>query len=166
MIDITAMLFKALYPDTKLYIFGVNEDKMSDFTFVDETCHVERIPQDLKIDHAIECVGGEGSQKAIAQIIDHIHPEGTIALLGVSEYPVPINTRMVLEKGLRLYGSSRSGREDFLKTVEIYERHPEVLDNLSNLVANVIPVSGIEDITRAFESDIQKSYGKTILQWN
>ena len=44
--------------------------------------------QDLQIDHAIECVGGEGSPKAINQIIDYIRPEGTIAILGVSENPV------------------------------------------------------------------------------
>lgn len=63
-------------------------------------------PEDLKVDHAIECVGGDASQKAIDQMIDIIQPEGTIALLGVSEYAVPINTRMVLEKGLHLYGSA------------------------------------------------------------
>ena len=72
-------------------------------------------PEGLTIDHAIECVGGDASQKAIDQMIDLIQPEGTIALLGVSEYAVPINTRMVLEKGLHLYGSSRSGRADFEK---------------------------------------------------
>lgn len=163
---ITAMLFKALYPSTKLCVFGVNDDKLADFTFVDETYHVGRVPEKLHIDHAVECVGGEGSQKAIAQIIDLIHPEGAIALLGVSEYPVPINTRMVLEKGLRIFGSSRSGREDFLKTVEIYQNNPQILDNLANLVANVVDVSGIDDIKRAFESDIHKSYGKTIMKWN
>lgn len=163
---ITAMLFKALYPDTKLYVFGVSEDKLADFTFVEETCQVGRIPSDLEIDHAIECVGGEGAQKAISQMIEYIRPEGTIALLGVSEYPVPIFTRMVLEKGLRLYGSSRSGRSDFLKTLELYQEHPNILKNLANLVANVVPVSGIEDARNAFEADIRKSYGKTILKWN
>lgn len=57
-----------------------------------------------------------------------------MSLLGVSENNVPINTRMVLEKGLRLFGSSRSGREDFEKTVELYREHPEVLDYLAALV--------------------------------
>ncbi|WP_252346631.1 hypothetical protein, partial [Listeria monocytogenes] len=33
------------------------------------------------------------------QIIDVIKPEGTISLLGVSEYPIEFNSRMVLEKG-------------------------------------------------------------------
>lgn len=109
-----------MHPDTKLVIFGTNEDKLSSFTFADETHLVWEIPEDMKIDRAIECVGGDASQKAIDQMIDIIQPEGTIALLGVSEHAVPINTRMVLEKGLHLYGSSRSGRADFEKTVEMY----------------------------------------------
>ena len=33
--------------------------------------------------------------------------------MGVSENFVEINTRMMLEKGLRMFGSSRSGRKDF-----------------------------------------------------
>ena len=40
----------------------------------------------------------EGSQSAVNQIIDLISPEGTVSLMGVSEYPIEINTRLVLEK--------------------------------------------------------------------
>ena len=105
---ITAVFFKTMFPETKLYIFGVNPDKLQDFTFADATFTVEHIPEDVKIDHAFECVGGAGSGKAINQIIDYINPEGTISILGVSEYPVPINTRMVLEQEIILL-TSRSG---------------------------------------------------------
>ena len=59
--------------------------------------------------------GGKGSQQAIEQIINIINPEGSIALLGVSELPIQVNTRMVLEKGLTIIGSSRSGLKDFEK---------------------------------------------------
>ena len=163
---ITAIFFKAMFPDTKLYIFGVDQEKMLGFTFADETYSVTDIPEDLYVDHAFECVGGDASQKAINQIIDHIHPEGTISILGVSEYPVPINTRMVLEKGLRIFGSSRSGREDFLKTVELYKEHPEIVSYLSNIVGAQIEVRTIEDMNKAFEMDIHKSIGKTIMIWN
>ena len=147
---ITAVFFRYMHPDTKLIIFGTNEDKLSSFTF----------------DHAIECVGGDASQKAIDQMIDLIQPEGTIALLGVSEYAVPINTRMVLEKGLHLYGSSRSGRADFEKTVELYQEYPEILGYLSNIVGAQVEVSSIADMTKAFEMDINKMMGKTIMIWN
>ena len=66
---ITAVFFKTMFPETKLYIFGVNPDKLQDFTFADATFTVEHIPEDVKIDHAFECVGGAGSGKAINQII-------------------------------------------------------------------------------------------------
>ena len=82
------------------------------------------------MDHAFEAVGGRASGQVIAQIIDHINPEGTIAILGVSEDPVTINTRMVLEKGLRILGTSRSGREDFLGLVDLYEKWPDVVSDL------------------------------------
>ena len=143
---ITAVFFKTMFPETKLYIFGVNPDKLQDFTFADATFTVEHIPEDVKIDHAFECVGGAGSGKAINQIIDYINPEGTISILGVSEYPVPINTRMVLEKGLRIFGSSRSGVADFEKTVALYKSNPEIINYLSNIVGAVVPVRTIEDM--------------------
>lgn len=162
---ITALFFKTMFPDTTLYIFGISRDKLSDFTFADATFRVSELPADLALDHAFECVGGAGSGKAIDQIIDCIKPEGTISILGVSEYPVPINTRMVLEKGLRIFGSSRSGRVDFEKTVELYKEHPELVNYLANIVGAVIPVHSIDDMRKAFEMDIQKSFGKTIMLW-
>lgn len=163
---ITAVFFRAMFPDTRLYIFGVNQEKLSQFSFADETFSVTDIPPDLSVDHAFECVGGEASQRAISQIIDHIAPEGTISLLGVSEYPVPINTRMVLEKGLRIFGSSRSGRDDFLKTVDLYRSHPEIVGYLSNIVGAQLEIRTIADMNMAFETDIHKSIGKTIMIWN
>ncbi len=163
---ITAILFRAMFPETKLYIFGVTLDKLSTFSFADEIFQVTAIPPDLTIDHAIECVGGDASQKAISQIIDHINPEGTIALLGVSEYPAPINTRMVLEKGLHIFGSSRSGRADFERTVELYQQNPEIISYLSHLIGAQVQIQSIADITRAFDLDRNKSAGKTILIWN
>lgn len=162
---ITAIFFKTMFPDTKLYIFGMSREKLSDFTFADDTFIVDNIPSDLQLDHAFECVGGAGSGSAINQIIDSINPEGTISILGVSEYPVPINTRMVLEKGLRIFGSSRSGRADFVKTVELYQSNPEIVNYLSNIVGTIIPVRTIEDMKKAFELDIHKAFGKTIMIW-
>ena len=162
---LTALFFRYMYPDTKLVIFGTDKEKLNGFSFADETYLVWDVPEDFAMDHAIECVGGEASQKAINQIIDLINPEGTISILGVSEYPIPINTRMVLEKGLRIFGSSRSGRADFEKTVEMYQEHPEILGYLSNIVGAKVEVHSIEDMNRAFELDIHKAMGKTVMIW-
>lgn len=162
---ITALLCKVMYPNSALCIFGTTMEKLSDFSFAEQTVLVQNVPRGLKIDHAIECVGSQASQRAIEQIIEHINPEGTIALLGVSEYPIPINTRMILEKGLRLFGSSRSGREAFQKTVQLYEEHPEILAYLRRVVGAQIEIHSIEDMTKAFEMDIHKTTGKTIMIW-
>ena len=163
---ITSLFLRYRYPDSKLYIMGVSQDKMTSFTFVDETYDVRNIPEDIIIDHAFECVGGLGSTKAISQIIDYIRPEGTIAILGVSENPVPINTRMILEKGLRMFGSSRSGRTDFINTVDMFKEHPEIVEHLKNIVGDVVDVRNVDDMHTAFEKDIAKAGGKTIMLWN
>ena len=163
---ITSLLLKKMLPRSKVYIFGINRDKLSDFSFADGTLLTTEIPKDMWIDHAFECVGGNGSPIAIEQIIDVIKPEGTISILGVSEYPVAVNTRMILEKGLRLFGTSRSGKEDFRKTVELYREHPEIPVYLSRLAANTVEINQFSDIKLAFETDIKKAYGKTILHWN
>ena len=162
---ITSLFIKYRMPDTKLYIFGIDRDKMSNFTFADGTYHVNEIPEDMAFDHAFECVGNMASGTAINQIIDYIHPEGTISILGVSEDPVPINTRMVLEKGLRIFGSSRSGRADFERTLELYEANPQMVDYLQALVGNVVDVESVRDIATAFDIDVRKQMGKTIMKW-
>ena len=136
-------------------------------TYIPSGCpYTTEIPEGLTLDHAFECVGGNGSPIAIEQIIGVIKPEGTISILGVSEYPVPINTRMILEKGLRLFGTSRSGKEDFRRTVELYREHPEIPLYLSRLVGSTVEIDSFADIKKAFEIDIRKAYGKTILHWN
>lgn len=163
---ITALLLKKILPDTKVCVFGVNEYKLNDFSFVDKTYLVSDIPTSLHLDHAFECVGRAASSRAINQIIDIINPEGTISILGVSEDPVPINTRMVLEKGLRIFGSSRSGRDDFVGLIELYQEHPEISNSLEKLVGEVVNVRSMKDITSAFEADIHKSMGKTVMIWD
>lgn len=162
---ITCLFLKKLYPNSKVIIFGKTDYKMNHFSFVDDAIKIDAIPEDLRIDHGIECAGGRGSQYAINQIIDVINPEGSISLLGVSEYPVEINTRMVLEKGLTLIGSSRSGTADFQRTVDIYNEHSEIVEYLSTLVGNIHDIQNINDITDSFENDLSSSWGKTVMRW-
>lgn len=162
----TSVLLRYVLPETKLIIMGLDRNKLEDFTFADEVYHITSIPKDIYFDHAFECVGSNGAPKAINQIIDYIQPEGTISILGVTEDLAPINTRMILEKGLRLFGSSRSGREDFEETVELFVRHPEIVDYLENIVGEVFDIRTMEDFTKAFEADIHKAGGKTIMLWN
>lgn len=163
---IIALILSYRMPESKLYIFGKHEDKLANFSFAEETWHINEIPEDLAIDHAFECVGSSGAPSAINQIIDHIAPEGTISILGVTEELAPINTRMILEKGLRAFGSSRSGRKDFEDTVQMYVDHPEFTRYLECLVDNIVEVNDMADFATAFEADIHKAGGKTIMVWN
>jgi len=163
---VTSLLLKCMRPEIKVYVLGINESKLNDFTFVDATYHVNHIPEDFAIDHAFECVGGNPAHVAINQIIDYIRPEGTIAIMGVSEDLAPINTRMVLEKGLRILGSSRSGRKDYVGIVELYKEQPYIVDYLENIVGETIEIREIKDISRAFEQDIHKLIGKTVMIWD
>ncbi|MCR2821422.1 ribitol-5-phosphate dehydrogenase [Lederbergia panacisoli] len=162
---ITSLILKKRFPNSKVIVFGKNQYKLDHFSFADETYQIDQIPENLQIDHAFEAVGGRGSQSAINQSIDYLSPEGSISIMGVSEYPVEINTRMVLEKGITIIGSSRSGRNDFVNTIEFMKEHPDFVDSLGILVGDVHSVKTINDIINAFESDLTLSWGKTVMEW-
>jgi len=161
---VTALVIKKKYPNAKVYVMGKDREKMSYFSFADGTYDVDELPKDFKVDHAFECCGGKFSESAINQIIDYIGPQGVIGLLGVSEEPPRINTRMVLEKGLTLIGSSRSGYMDFKRAAEMLQ-DTEISNYLSTIVSEIIEVEKIEDINKAFDSDATNKF-KTVLKWN
>lgn len=163
---ITALFLKEKFPESKVIVFGKHMENLNLFSFADEIYQIHNVPDDLKIDHAFECVGSSASQSAIDQIIDLINPQGTINLFGVSEYPIPINTRMVLEKGLTIQGNSRSEREDFIGVVETLKQNPRLFENLDKLITNVCEINSLNDLKEAFDKDYISQFGKTILKWN
>lgn len=162
---ITALLLKTICPDSKVIVFGKHLENLSLFSFADDVCLIHEVPDDLKINHAFECVGSAASQSAIEQIIDLINPQGVISLFGVSEYPIPINTRLILEKGLTVQGNSRSEREDFEGVVNILKQNPQLFSYLSKLITNVCEIKSIDDLKNAFDKDYISDFGKTILKW-
>jgi len=87
-----------------------------------------------------------------------------VMLMGVSENPVPVRTRDVLEKGLTLVGSSRSGRQDFETAVELMQ--DKTLQNrLGYIIYEDKPVRCIKDIQRIFETDMTTPF-KTVFRWD
>lgn len=163
---ITALLLKKIFSCCQIIVFGKHWQKMADFTFVDACYEITEIPDNVAVDHAFECVGGAGASGAINQIIEHIRPCGSISITGVTEEFVPINTRLVLEKGLTIKGSSRSGKKDYTGLLQLYEKEPDIIGYLEKIVGAQIRVRSIEDIIQAFEIDIHKMYGKTIMIWD
>ena len=162
---ITALLLKEICPDSKIIVFGKHFENLNLFSFVDGVYMIHDVPDDLTIDHGFECVGSAASQSAIEQIIDVINPQGTINLFGVSEYPIPINTRMLLEKGLTVQGNSRSEREDFTGVVRLLNENPQLFSYLSKIITNVCEIKSIDDLKSAFDKDYVSDFGKTILKW-
>ena len=163
---ITSLFLKVMFPQSKVIVFGKHLENLNLFSFADEIYQIHNVPDDIVIDHAFECVGSSASQSAIEQIIDLINPQGTINLFGVSEYPIPINTRMVLEKGLTVQGNSRSERQDFEGVVETLKQNPQLFEYLDKLVTNVCEINTLDDLKEAFEKDYISHFGKTILKWN
>ena len=163
---ITSLFLKVMFPQSKVIVFGKHLENLNLFSFADEIYQIHNVPDDIVIDHAFECVGSSASQSAIEQIIDLINPQGTINLFGVSEYPIPINTRMALEKGLTVQGNSRSERQDFEGVVETLKQNPQLFEYLDKLVTNVCEINTLDDLKEAFEKDYISHFGKTILKWN
>lgn len=161
---IITLLLKKYLPKSKIIIFGPDVEKMSYFSFTDDAIMINDIPKNLKIDHAFECVGGPRTEDALKQIIQYINPQGTISLLGVSENAVPIETRMVLEKGLKLIGNSRSGYKDFYKAIELMQ-DKKMQDYIENIVVDIVDVKDINDIYKAFDLDLNNRF-KTVMKWS
>lgn len=161
---VTANLLKKLYPKSEIIVFGKSREKLSLFSFVDETILINNIPENIKIDHAFECAGGEGSYYAVDDIIKYIRPQGTVILMGVSENKIAINTRNILEKGLIFIGSSRSGYDDFKKTIEIL-KDKNIQKRLNMIIDDIGEIKKIEDIHRVFKQDINNPF-KTIFKWD
>lgn len=161
---VTANVLKKFFPNSRIMIFGKNKEKLSLFSFVDEVFIVDNIPEDLNIDHAFECVGGNGSLNAINDIIKYINPQGTIILMGVSENKIEINTRDILEKGLILIGSSRSGYKDFIKTIELL-KEKDFQRRLKLIIENYGEIKKIEDIHKVFNFDITNPF-KTVFKYS
>lgn len=160
---VTALALKREYPSAKIYVIGKDNEKLEYFSFADEIYDADELPKDFKVDHAFECAGGKFSEVVINQIIDYINPQGTIVLLGVSEEHPSINTRMILEKGLKVIGSSRSGYDDFKKALDLMD-NKESHDYLSTIISETVDVKKIEDISYAFDSDITNKF-KTVMRW-
>ncbi len=160
---VTACVLKEVFPAAEIVVLGHNPQKLALFTFVDQTLLSNDIPEGFSFDHGFECAGSEGSVTAIETLIAHINPQGCIMLLGVSEQPVPVNTRMVLEKGLTMVGCSRSGRADFERAIELMFRQ-KVQRRLREIIFLDDAVYTVADIKRVFANDLLTPF-KTVFEW-
>ena len=161
---VVGVLLRCLYPQARLHVFGKTMRKLHRFSFADDVFLIDDVPQGLRVAHAFECVGDVGSEVAVRQIINVILPQGCIALLGVSEEEVSVNTRVVLEKGLRLLGNNRSSIDDFRKAVNLISTNTYCRKYLETLVSEIIEIRSESDIKKFFEQDLLNDF-KTVGKW-
>ncbi|MDY5273759.1 MAG: alcohol dehydrogenase catalytic domain-containing protein [Arcanobacterium sp.] len=160
---IVASVLRELHPDLEIYVVGTHREKLDYFTVANQRFVAGDLPKGFCVDHAFECAGGEGSGYAIAEAVDRIVPQGSLVLMGVSENVVGIATRMVLEKGLTLIGSSRSGREDFERAAKLWESQRFCV-RMKRIIYEEDPVQDVHGIHRVFMKDLGNTF-KTVFHW-
>lgn len=161
---VTALALRILYPNAHITMVGRSREKLSYCSFADRLLQTsEEIPRN-DFDCCFECVGGSSSQLSIDQMITAVRPQGTIILMGVSEEPVPIRTRMVLEKGIALLGASRSSRADFEMAVNMIRSKKRMENYLKVIISQIIVTKNLKDIDKAFNSDNYMPF-KTVMEW-
>lgn len=157
-------VLKAEHPEVDITLFGVNEKKMETFKDI-KTTKFENYKGD-KFNTLIEAVGGRFSSDAINNMIDIATPGADLILMGVSEDKIPINTRLVLERGLTLKGVTRSNREDFINVSKILN-DKETQKRVEVMVLSETKIETIADIYKCYDLDInnKETIGKHILKW-
>lgn len=161
---ITALALRILYPRAHITMVSRSREKLNYCSFVDRLLQTtENLPEN-EFDCCFECVGGSSSQLAIDQMVSAVRPQGTLVLLGVNEEPVPMRTRMILEKGIAVLGASRSSREDFEMAVGMIQRKKRVENYLKVIISEVVTIKNLKNIDEAFNIDNYMPF-KTVMEW-
>ena len=144
-------------------IVGLSKEKLEKFDFANVyySNDIEALP---RMSVAIEAVGGNASGIAANQAIDKLYSGGKLILSGVANDNVPLNTRMVLEHGISIRGTTRSVRCDFEKAVELLTI-PEFREHIKTLLLSVREVNNIRDYYAVFEEESKSTaLGKNIMK--
>ena len=161
---ITYIVLTNDHPETKLTIYGIDKNKLSMFKGVETKTYEDYKGE--KYDTMIEIVGGKFSADAINKMIDWATVGADLILMGVSEEKVPINTRLILEKGLSVKGVTRSDKKDFEHVAEIL-KNKSVREKILPMILSENEITSVNDIYRCYEEDIKNKtiIGKNIMKW-
>ncbi len=158
-----SLLVKSKFPSKQVTVIGKHEEKLEKIVFANEVETIFSRSQ-RKYDLLIECVGGNGAQNAINDMIDSSLPNATLLLTGVSEIPPSINTRQILEKGLSLRGTTRSVQEDFVLANQ-FLNNEKIRKIVNVLDTKRCSVSNEKDLKMAFDLS-KNSLFKTTIDFN
>lgn len=157
-------VLKSISLTTKIIVVGKHKEKLEMFNADEIYLSKDKNLKELKIDLAFEAIGGKASEDGINEIIDVIDFGGDIVLTGVSEDYIKINTRKILEKAVRITGSTRSTIEDFKKSISLLE-DSNFSKAINKLVLSIFQVSSIIDWYRIFDLEANnKLLGKNLIK--
>ncbi len=132
----------------ELTVIGKHEDRMSLISCAHHKYSTYDVYENLSVDIAFECVGGDSATNAINDAIEHLKPCGILVLMGVSEYGQLINTRRILEKGITILGCSRSRKIDFETAFNIVKHNK---NTIKKIFGELININSAKDLAGAFE---------------
>jgi ribitol-5-phosphate 2-dehydrogenase (NADP+) len=149
-------------------VVGISDEKLSRFEHV-RTINLALDAQAIsgvKPNKIFECVGGPSSRESIKTAIEIAARGATLALMGVSEEFVPINTRDLLEKGLILVGCSRSPHTEYTRVLH-YMRNKNLQDQMLKVVQKIFACDSVDQYSEIFQYlGRQTSWSKVIMQFN
>lgn len=154
-------IIKKEFPDKDVFVIGKHEEKLTLFSHVDRVYNILEAQSVPAVNIAFECVGGVSSTTAIKSILFSIRPGGCVCLMGVSEGNVPINTRLVLEKGVDIRGSSRCDLEDMIHGKNFLDKS-EGFSWLEKMISRVVKNPNLGILPNIFKTASQFAY-KTIV---
>ena len=159
-----ALTLKSLKPKTYVAVYGKHDEKLANFTFVDKCINIFDCSDNSFYDFAIECVGGQNSEFAIKHATAKLSPLGVLTLMGVSETNIAFPTRIILEKGLIILGTSRSVKSDFDCAMRIIGSK-DIQNTLLKLISKKVTVTNASELIDVFKEEKKSPY-KYIINMN
>lgn len=144
-------------------VIGLSKEKleMFDFANIYYSSDIDELP---RMTVAVEAVGGNASGIAANQAIDKLYSGGKLMLCGVANDNIPLNTRMVLEHGISIRGTTRSTRCDFEKAIELL-KNEDFRNHILKLLLSVNEVNSIKEYYAVFEKESKSTaLGKNIMK--
>ncbi|MBU3111454.1 alcohol dehydrogenase catalytic domain-containing protein [Clostridium lacusfryxellense] len=148
-----------------IVVVGHNQEKLDMFEGVKTYLSNDKAIKKEKINVAFECIGGVASEGGIDEIMTVVQTGAKLVFTGVAENSIGINTRKILEKGLAIYGVTRSTVEDFKGAAELLKTK-EFSSDISKLIIDETSIYGIKDYYKVFEIEAEsRALGKHIMNF-
>jgi len=148
-------------------IFNFKLEKFEDFA---TTLNVREtsIPKDTlsSFNIAFECAGGRAAESTIEQALSLLSPGGTCIMIGVSEEKIPIRTRILLEKGLTLRGTTRSAAIDYPEVLRWLQRKDFTKLLRRVIYPKIFRADSCDSILSACRTaESPETHGKVLIDW-